>query len=116
MKITVPVLDVGLLIVRLPELLMMPDKVSVCVDGALIVAAPLRVIGLLKFSVDRLESKMELAAIVSGAEVVPSADECPTFRVPLFKAMLVLTVLLWSRSKTPPVPAKVKVDTLIALV
>ena len=85
-------------------------------DGALIVAAPLMVIGLLKAKVDTLDSNIELAAKVIGAEAVPSADAWLTFKVPLFRAMLVLIVLAKLRSNTPFVPAKVKVDTLIALV
>ena len=79
------------------------------------VAAPLMSIGLLKVSVDRLDSKTVEAAMVIGAEALPSADACPTFSVPLFRAMLVLTVLAKLKSNTPFVPAKVRVDTLMAL-
>ena len=54
--------------------------------------------------------------MVIGAEAVPNAAASLTFKVPLFSAMLALTVLAWSRSNRPPVPAKVNVETLIGLV
>ena len=112
-KITVPVLLVGLLIVKLPELLMMPDKVNVELDGALIVAAPLMTIGLLNVKVVRFDSNIEFAPSVIGADAAPRADAWLTFSVPLFNAMLVLMVLDSSKSNTPLVPANVNVDTLI---
>ena len=80
------------------------------------VAAPLMTIGLLKVSVDTLDSKMELAAMVIGAEAEPKADAWLTFKVPLFTAMLVLMVLAKFRLNTPPLPAKVRVATLMACV
>ena len=85
-------------------------------DGALIVAAPLITIGLLSVNVDTLDSNIELAAMVIGAEAEPNADAWLTFNVPLFKAMLVLMVLAKLKSNTPFVPAKVKVETLMACV
>ena len=93
MKTTVPVLVVELLRVRLPVLLMLPDNVSVCVAGAFIVAAPLKVIGLLNASVVTFDWSMELAPMVIGAELEPNAAALPTFKVPLLRAILVLTVL-----------------------
>ncbi len=80
--------------VKLPELLMMPDRVSVKVDGALIVAAPLITIGLLNAKVLTFDSNIELAPMVIGAEAAPNAAALLTFNVPLFTAMLVLTVLV----------------------
>ena len=116
-RITVPVLVVGLLMVKAPLApLNMPDKVSVKALGALMVAAPLMVIGLLNVRVDTLDSNIALAPMVIGAEAVPIADAWLTFNVPLFRAMLVLTVLAKLKSNTPFVPAKVRVDTLMALV
>jgi hypothetical protein len=112
-KITVPVLVVGLLIVKLPELLMMPDKVNVELDGALIVAAPLMTIGLLNVKVLKFDNNIEFAPSVIGAEAAPKADAWPTFSVPLFNVMLVLMVFDSSKSNTPFVPANVNVDTLI---
>ena len=69
-----PVLLVGLLIVKLPVLLMMPDKVNVELDGALIVAAPLITIGLLNVKVLKFDSNIEFAPSVIGAESAPKAD------------------------------------------
>ena len=102
--------------VKLPVLLIMPDKVSVYALGALMVAAPLMVMGLLNVNVETFDNKVVDAAMVMGAEAAPIADAWLTFNVPLFKAMLVLTVLAKLRSNTPFVPAKVRVDTLMALV
>ena len=80
------------------------------------VAAPLMVIGLLNVRVDTLDSNIALAPMVIGAEAVPIADVWLTFNVPLFRAMLLLTVLAKLKSNTPFVPAKVRLDTLMALV
>ena len=85
-------------------------------DGALIVAAPLITIGLLNVNVLTFDSSIELAPIVIGAEAEPNAAALLAFKLPLFTAMLVLMVLVWSRLNTPFVPAKVNVETLIGLV
>ena len=52
---------------------MMPDKVNVELDGALIVAAPLITIGLLNVKVVRFDSNIEFAPSVIGAEAAPRA-------------------------------------------
>ncbi len=51
------------------------------------VAAPLMVMGLLKVNVLRLANKVVEAAMVIGAEAVPSAFAWLTFNVPLLSVM-----------------------------
>ena len=81
------------------------------------VAAPLITIGLLKVRPSALACKMVEAAMVSVLEVLPKAEALPTFNIPLFKAMLVLTLLTWSSKNTLELPPdKVSVETLMALV
>ncbi len=73
-RMTVPVWVVGLLMVRAPLApLKMPDRIKLYPPGALMVAAPLMVMGLLKVSVLRLANKVVEAAMVIGAEAAPSA-------------------------------------------
>ena len=84
--------------------------------GALMVAAPLMVMGLLNVKVETFDNKVVEAAMVIGAEAVPSAFAWLTFNVPLLSVMLVLMVLAKFKLNTPLVPAKVRVDTLMALV
>ncbi len=57
------------------------------------VAAPLITIGLLNVKVLTLDRSIEFAPIVIGAEAAPKAAALLTLKVPLFTAMLVLTVL-----------------------
>ena len=93
-----------------------PDKIKLLPDGALMVAAPLMVIGLLNDKELRLDNKIVDAAMVIGAETEPKPFEWLTFKVPPLSAMLVLIELTLLRSNTPPVPASVKVFTVIDFV
>ncbi len=74
------------------------------------------VMGLLKVSVLRLANKVVEAAMVIGAEAVPSALAWLTFNVPLLSVMLVLIELTLLKSNTPPEPANVKVETVMDFV
>ena len=82
----------------------------------MIVAAPVMAIGLLNVNKSIFACKTAEAAMVNGLAEPPKAKVLPTFRVPLFKTILVLTVFAWLKTKTPPEPASVKVSTLIDLV
>ena len=88
-----PVLEVGLLMVRAPLApLKIPVNVNVIPLGALMVDAPLMVIGLLKLMPSTEACKMVDAAMVNGLDELPKAESLPTLSVPLFKAILVFTV------------------------
>ena len=96
--------------------LKMPDRIKLYPPGALMVAAPLMVMGLLNVKVETFDNKVLEAAMVIGAEAVPSAFAWLTFNVPLLSVMLVLIELTLLRSNTPTEPANVKVETVMDFV
>ena len=87
-KITVPVLEVGLLIVKVPLApLKMPPKVIVLPLGALMVAAPLMAIGLSMVRPVVLASNVVEADIVIAPVALPKAALSPRPIVPAVSAV-----------------------------